>query len=50
MCEGADKAVAEVLKQFAWVEEVPISITVCDDKGIILSMNKRSRDVCFNKE
>ena len=46
MCDGAEKAVNEVLKQFAWVEEVPLSITVCDENGIILSMNKRSRDVC----
>jgi len=48
--EGADKAVAEALKQFAWVEEVPISITVCDDKGIILAMNKRSRNTFSNGE
>ena len=42
----ADAAVAEALKQFAWVENVPISITVCDEHAVILAMNKRSRQVC----
>jgi hypothetical protein len=31
------------MKESAWVSEFPAAITVCDESGIILEMNERSR-------
>ncbi len=30
--------------QFAWVEELPVAITVTDEHGTIIAMNARSRE------
>ncbi len=29
-------------KEFDWLEDYPAAVTVCDDKGIIIAMNRRS--------
>ncbi len=29
-------------KTFDWIEDYPAAVTVCDDKGIIIAMNRRS--------
>ena len=29
-------------KEFDWMEDYPAAVTVCDEKGIIISMNRRS--------
>ena len=34
---------AKTLPEFEWFKELPVSITVCDDKGIILAMNDFSK-------
>ena len=31
------------MKESAWVSEFPAAITVCDESGVILEMNQRSR-------
>lgn len=33
----------KTLPEFEWFKELPVSITVCDDKGIILAMNDFSK-------
>lgn len=32
------------IDDFEWAEEINSAVTVCDDKGIILYMNKRARE------
>lgn len=34
----------EIIKSFAWIEEFPAAVTVCDSDGIILAMNARSAE------
>ena len=34
----------KTLPEFEWFKELPVSITVCDDKGIILAMNDYSKN------
>ena len=29
-------------KEFDWIEDYPAAVTVCDDKGIIIAMSRRS--------
>jgi len=36
-------------KIFDWAEGIQCAVTVCDTEGVVLYMNKRSRDT-FNKE
>jgi len=32
----------EKKEKFDWMEDYPAAVTVCDDKGIIIAMNRRS--------
>lgn len=34
---------AKTLPEFEWFKELPVSIIVCDDKGILIAMNDYSR-------
>lgn len=38
-----------MMNKSSWVKEFPAAVTVCDESGVILEMNDRSRDT-FAKE
>lgn len=41
---GINKKEKKEKNQFDWVEDYPAAVTVCDNKGIIIAMNRRSID------